>query len=81
MLQTKGQAQAEIHVADLVKGEVIDLSTSLAMSAALLSAGLKLSMADSSILAITREFSATLWTQNEHFKDLPGVEYTEKRVK
>jgi hypothetical protein len=38
ILQTQGQAMAEFRVADLVKGEVIELTSSLAMSAALLSA-------------------------------------------
>lgn len=74
-LQSQGQAMAEIRVADLVKGNVIDLDASLAMSAAMLSAELKLPMADSIILAVAREHQATLWTQDEHFKGLPGVEY------
>ena len=81
ILQNQGLALAEIRVADLVKGEVIDLSTSLAMSAAKLSAELKLPMADSLILAAAREYNATLWTQDEHFKNLPGVQYIEKRAK
>ena len=81
VLQNQGQAMAEFRVADLVKGEVVDLSTPIAMSAALLSAELKLPMADSIILAISRENNATLWTQDEHFKGLPGVQYVEKRAK
>ena len=80
VLQNQGLAMAEIRVADLVKGEVIELSTSLAMSAALLSAELKLPMADSIILAIAKETNATLWTQDEHFRDLPGVHYIEKKA-
>jgi predicted nucleic acid-binding protein len=80
ILQNQGLALAEIRVADLVKGEVIDLSTSLTMSAAKLSAELKLPMADSLILAAAREYNATLWTQDEHFKNLPGVQYIEKRA-
>jgi len=81
VLQNQGQAMAEIRVADLVKGEVIDLSTSLAMSAATLSAELKLPMADSIILAVAREYNSTLWTQDEHFKDLPGVQYLDKKAR
>ncbi len=73
VLQNQGQAMVEFRVADLVKGTVVDLTTSLAMSAGLLSVELKLPMADSIILAITREHQATLWTQDDHFKDLPGV--------
>lgn len=78
VLQSQGQAAAEVQVADLVKGNVVDLDTSLAMSAAMLSAELKLPMADSIILAVAREHNATLWTQDEHFKGLPGVKYVEK---
>jgi predicted nucleic acid-binding protein len=81
ILQNQGLALAEIRVADLVKGEVIDLSTYLTMTAAKLSAELKLPMADSLILAAAREYNATLWTQDEHFKNLPGVQYIEKRAK
>ncbi len=80
ILQNQGLALAEIRVADLVKGEVIDLSASLAMSAAKLSAELKLPMADSLILTVAREYNATLWTQDAHFKDLPGVQYIEKKA-
>jgi len=78
VLQSQGQASAEVQVADLVKGNVVDLDSSLAMSAAMLSAELKLPMADSIILAVAREHNATLWTQDEHFKGLPGVQYVEK---
>ncbi len=79
VLQRQGQAAAEVQVADLVKANVVDLDASLAMSAALLSAELKLPMADSLILAVAREHQATLWTQDEHFKGLPGVQYVEKK--
>jgi toxin FitB len=78
VLQSQGQAMAEVRTADLVKGQVVDIDTSLAMSAAKISADLKLPMADSIILAVAREHNATLWTQDEHFKGLPGVEYVEK---
>ena len=80
VLQSQGQAMAEVHVADLVKGKVVDLDTSLAMSAAMLSAELKLPLADSIFLAVAREYNATLWTQDEHFRGLPGVEFIEKKA-
>ena len=56
-------------------GQVIDLDRHTAISAALISLDLKLAMADSIILATAREHNATLWTQDEHFKDLPGVKF------
>ena len=60
------------------KGKVVDLTASLAMSAALLSVEHKIPMADSIILAVTREYAATLWTEDEHLKGLEFVQYKEK---
>jgi predicted nucleic acid-binding protein len=60
-------------------GKVIEIDESLALSAARLSAELKLPMADSLILATARACNALLWTQDEHFKDLEGVKYVEKK--
>lgn len=78
VFQTHGQAVAEFRVADLMKGNLADFTAPLAMRAAVISAELRLPMADSFIMAVTRENDATLWTQDEHFKDLPGVRYIEK---
>lgn len=80
ILQQKGLDTAEIRIADLYKGKIIDLTASLALSAATLSADLKLPMADSLILATTRAHNATLWTQDEHFKDIEGVKYIAKKI-
>lgn len=38
-------------------------------------------MAGSLILATARVYDATLWTQDEHFKDIEGVKYIEKKYK
>jgi predicted nucleic acid-binding protein len=73
-----GLNAAEYSVMDMHKGKIIDIDPSLAISAALLSAQLKLPMADSLILATVRAFNATLWTQDAHFAGLEGVEYIEK---
>lgn len=43
--------------------------------AARLSLRHSLPMADSLILATARAHDATVWTQDAHFSDLPGVEY------
>jgi predicted nucleic acid-binding protein len=79
ILQQHGQGMAELRIADLHKGQVIDLTHPLTLSAARLSAELKLPMADSLILVTAREYNATLWTQDEDFKDLEGVRYVEKK--
>jgi len=78
ILQQHGQGMAELRIADLHKGQVIDITPPLALSAARLSAELKLPMADSLILITAKEYNATLWTQDEDFKDLEGVRYIEK---
>jgi toxin FitB len=59
-------------------GEIVDLTQDLALAAAMLSLEHKLPMADSIILATARAHDATLWTQDEDFKDLEGVRYIEK---
>lgn len=62
----------------LYRGQLAELSDEIALQAALLSMEHKLPMADGVILATARAYDATLWTQDEHFKDLTGVEYIEK---
>ena len=78
ILQQHGQGMAELRIADLHKGQVIDITPPLALSAARLSTELKLPMADSLILITAKENNATLWTQDEDFKGLEGVRYVEK---
>jgi predicted nucleic acid-binding protein len=60
-------------------GREVELNREIAISAAQISIELKLAMADSIILATTQVHQATLWTQDEHFKDLPGVKFVEKK--
>jgi predicted nucleic acid-binding protein len=79
ILQPSGISEAQTHVSDMEQGQVIEIDESLALSAAKLSADLKLPMADSFILATARANDAILWTQDEHFKDLDGVKYVEKK--
>jgi len=79
ILQQSGINEAQKHIGDMKLGKIIELDESLSLSAAKLSADLKLPMADSLILATARANNATLWTQDEHFKDLDGVEYVEKK--
>lgn len=60
-------------------GLVADLTQEIALNAADLLVQYKLPMADSIILATADVYHATLWTQDVHFKDLPGVMYIEKK--
>jgi predicted nucleic acid-binding protein len=78
VLQQRGLLAAQAHIGDMFSAQVIDLDSSLALSAAKISVELKLPMADSIILATARAHHAVLWTQDEHFKGLQGVNYVDK---
>lgn len=77
----KGRTDALEAVAIMYDGMVVDLDREIALIAANLSFELKLPMADSIILATARVHDAILWTQDEHFKDIEGVRYKEKKTK
>lgn len=79
VLQQRDEDAALQAAALMEQGQVIDLTSSLALEAARLGNELKLPLADSVILATAREKEATLWTQDNDFKDLPGVKYVRKR--
>lgn len=68
-------------VAQMKQGRVVDLTEAIALRAALISLKHHLPMADSLILSTAWSNKATLWTQDEHFAGLPGVEYKEARTK
>ncbi len=79
LLQQSDISEAQVHISDMKQGKIVEIDEALALSAAKLSTDLKLPMADSLILATARTNDATLWTQDEHFKDLDGVKYIEKK--
>ncbi len=69
------EARALQAVAHMNQGTVVDLTESIALSAALLSIRHRLPMADSLILATSRAHGALVWTQDSHFAELPGVKF------
>jgi predicted nucleic acid-binding protein len=79
VLQQRDEGDALQAAAVMQQGRVVDLDTAIALSAAQISAGLKLPMADSVMLATARAHNATLWTQDADFEGIEGVEYVEKR--
>ncbi len=79
MRRELGERRALEAMALMQQGNVIDLNSILAMSAARLSLELKLPMADSIILATARAHEATLWTQDDDFEGLEGVKYIAKK--
>lgn len=73
-----GEDRALIAIGVMSLGQIVDLDRQIAIEAALISSELKLAMADSIILATTRNRNATLWTQDIHFAGIEGVQYIEK---
>lgn len=79
VLQQMGEDKALEAVAVMMQGQVIDLDSAIAVSAAKISDELKIPMADSMMLATAREYDATLWTQDADFASIAGVKYIRKR--
>ena len=79
IMQLPGLDTAELRIADLYKGKVIELDAPLALSAAKISTEMKLPMADSILLATPRSHNATLWTQDEHFSGIEGVRFIRRK--
>lgn len=75
ILQQRSENEAIQAVVAMQQGKVIDLDTTIAISAAKLSIELKIPMADSIILATGREYNAVIWTQDADFEELEGVQY------
>jgi predicted nucleic acid-binding protein len=74
VLRDRGEGVA-LQVASMMQsGRVVNLDSSLALDAARHA----LPLADSLIYATALHHRATLWTQDEHFKDLPNVRYFAK---
>ena len=78
VLRESGENEALQAVAAMQKGSVVELTTRLAISASIISLQYRLPMADSIILATARDCNATIWTQDIHFKNMPGVNYFQK---
>lgn len=75
ILQQRSESEALQAVAVMMRGHVVDLDVQLALTAARISAHLRIPMADSIILATSRIHGATLWTQDEHFEHIADVQY------
>ena len=75
LLRERGEDAAIIAQAYMQQGTVVDLTVDLATGAAAISLQNRIPMADSIILATALVFGATIWTQDEHFKGMPGIRY------
>jgi predicted nucleic acid-binding protein len=75
VLQERGEGPALEVAALMQRGSVVELDATMAMNAAKFGSELGLPLADSVILATARVHKAPVWTQDAHFKDLPGVRF------
>ena len=80
VLREGGENEALPVVSLMQSGQVIDLDSARARDAARDAARPARSLADRLIYATARRHGATLWTQDEHFSDLPGVKDWAKKA-
>jgi predicted nucleic acid-binding protein len=79
IIQQAGEHEALLAIAAMKQGQVVDLTTALAMAAAKVSVTESLPLADSVILATARACQAVLWTQDADFKGKENVRYVAKK--
>lgn len=75
ILQQREETEALRAIASMQSGQIVDLSSPIALHAARISSDIKIPMADSIMLATAREFEAVLWTQDSDFEGLDDVKY------
>ena len=79
VLRESSEHEALQTIAAMEKGKVIELTTSIAMTASKLSLQYNnLPMADSLILSTGQLYGCTIWTQDSDFKDIPSVKFFPK---
>ncbi len=79
VLRQKGEDAALQTIAIMMQGKIIDLDTTIALSAAKIGLEYELPLADSVILATAKAKNAILWTQDTDFKNIADVKYIEKK--
>ena len=79
VIHQRGEDEALQAAALLHQGQVVDLDSGLALSAAQLGIVHKLPLTDSIILATAKQFGATIWTMDGDFEGIPNVQYFARR--
>ncbi len=75
LIAQRGEESALQAIGFMSLGNIAELTQEIAVNAAYFSSELKIAMADSIILATTRAYDATLWTQDADFEGIDGVQY------
>ena len=78
VLKQRTRELADNVTQSMRSGIVISIDEEIAVSAADLFLKYKLPLADSLIYAVALAHKATLWTQDDHFENLPRVRYFPK---
>ena len=79
--QVADEAKALQAIAQMKQGRIVPVTEEVALKAALVSLKHKLLLADSLVYAVAQLEGAVVWTQDEDFKGLPGVNYTKARTR
>lgn len=75
VLSQRDEGQALRTIAVMQRAQVVELTNSIALTAAKISIDYKLPMADSIMLSTARLYNAILWTQDNDFEGIDGVKY------
>jgi len=78
IILTSGEDAALTAIAHLRQGLVVEIDEDTALNAVKNSIEHALPLADSLIFAIALKYKATLYTQDRHFENIPGVRYFPK---
>ncbi len=79
VVQQRDEGAALQCVAVMQQGKVAELDAALALRAAALGLRHKLPLADSIVYATAQAGTATVWTQDADFENLPDVRFKAKR--
>jgi predicted nucleic acid-binding protein len=78
VLQQKGEDAALQAAALMQQGQVIDLDSTITVTAAKVSHEMKLPLADAVTVATARILNAVIWTQDSDLKGVEGVKFVNK---
>jgi predicted nucleic acid-binding protein len=78
VLQQRGEDSALQSAALMQQGQVIELDSGTAVTAAKIGHEIKLPLADAVIVATARIHHAVIWTQDSDLKNIEGVKFVKK---